>query len=86
MEFKELINKMLENKEIIIEDFEEYLKENDFKISKNDILNKQYINNYIVSLNYDISNETDSYSEEKEIEDKFYEILDEYCCKTISNI
>lgn len=86
MEFKELINEILENKEIVIKDFEEYLKENDFEISKNEILNEQYINNYIVSLNYDILNETDSYSEEKEIEDKIYEILDEYCCKIISNI
>lgn len=78
-----LIQLLEENQEVIIQDFNEYLKEYDYEILDNEILVEQYINNYITSLNYGIQNETENYEQQKEIENKIYDILDKYCCDTI---
>ena len=87
------IKELNENKDIIINDFKDYLQENyiefynnldDFILSKNlrsfgvELLAEQYINNYITSLNYDIQNETQNYAEQLKIENEISKILSEY--------
>lgn len=70
--------KELENN--LIQDFKDYLKENNFEISVNWIVNENYINNYLMSKFYDIQDNTETQEEIEEIQDNFYEILDNYCC------
>lgn len=65
----------------LTQDFEDYLKENNFGISVNWIVNENYINNYLMSKFYDIQDNTETPEEIEEIQDKFYEILDNYCCQ-----
>jgi len=65
----------------LIQDFEEYLKEYNFEISTNWIVNENYINNYLMSIFYDIQDNTETPEEIEEIQNKFYEILDDYCCR-----
>lgn len=65
----------------LTQDFEDYLKENNFEISVNWIVNENYINNYLMSKFYDIQDNTETPEEIEEIQDKFYEILDNYCCQ-----
>lgn len=65
----------------LIQDFEDYLKENNFEISVNWIVNENYINNYLMSKFYDIQDNTETQEEIEETQDKFYEILDNYCCQ-----
>lgn len=64
----------------LIQDFEEYLKEYNFEISTNWIVNENYINNYLMSIFYNIQDNTETPEEIEEIQDEFYEILDNYCC------
>ena len=73
MSIKELKNNL-------IQDFEDYLKENNLEISVNWILNECYINNYLMSIFYTIQDNTETPEEIEEIQDNFYEILDNYCC------
>jgi len=69
-----------ELKNNLIQDFEDFLKENNFKISVNWIVNENYINNYLMSIFYNIQDNTETPEEIEEIQDEFYEILDNYCC------
>lgn len=64
----------------LIQDFTDYLEENNLEISVNWITNECYINNYLMSIFYDIQDNTETQEECEEIQDKFYEILDNYCC------
>lgn len=70
-----------ELKNNLIKDFNDYLKENNFEISTNWIINENYINNYLMSIFYNIQEYTDTPEEAKTIQEKFYNILDNYCCQ-----
>lgn len=77
-------NIIKELKENLIDDFEEYLEENSYEISKNEILNEMYINNYLMTLSYDINEYTETIKEAEELQDEFYNILDDYICRKLS--
>lgn len=87
------IKELNENKDIIINDFKDYLQENytefynnldNFILSKNfrsfeiELLAKQYIDNYITSLYYDIQDNAEDYAEQLNIENEISKILCEY--------
>ena len=84
------IKELNENKDIIINDFKDYLFEeytefynnlDDFILGKNfnnELSVKQYIKEYIVSLHYDIQQETECYAEQLRIENEISKILYEY--------
>lgn len=87
------IKELNENKDIIINDFKDYLFEeytefynnlDNFILSKDfrsfgiELLAEQYINNYITSLHYDIQQETECYAEQLNIENEISKILCEY--------
>lgn len=87
------IKELNENKDIIINDFKDYLFEeytefynnlDNFILSKDfrsfgiELLAEQYINNYITSLHYDIQQETECYAEQLNIENEILKILCEY--------
>ena len=87
------IKELNKNKDIVINDFKEYLQENytefydsldNFRLSKDfrsfgiELLVEQYINNYITSLHYDIQQETECYAEQLNIENEISKILCEY--------
>lgn len=87
------IKELNENKDIVINDFKEYLQENytefydsldNFRLSKDfrsfgiELLVEQYINNYITSLNYDIQDNTEDYAEQLNVENEISKILSEY--------
>lgn len=87
------IKELNKNKDIVINDFKEYLQENytefydsldNFRLSKDfrsfgiELLAEQYINNYITSLHYDIQQETECYAEQLNIENEISKILCEY--------
>lgn len=67
-------------KENLINDFNDYLKENNLEISVNWIVNENYINDYLMSIFYNIQDNVESVEEIEDIQDEFFEILDEYCC------
>lgn len=67
-------------KENLINDFNDYLKENNLEISVNWIVNENYINDYLMSIFYNIQDNTESIEEIEDLQDEFFEILDEYCC------
>ena len=67
-------------KENLINDFIDYLKENEQEISVNWITNECYINNYLMTIFYTIQDNTKTIEEAEATQDEFYEILDEYCC------
>lgn len=71
--------KELENN--LIDDFEEYLQENNLEISCDWIINNNYINNYLMSIFYNLQDNLETVEEVEKIQDKFYEILDNYCCQ-----
>lgn len=71
---------MEELKENLVNDFLDYMEEEGQKISVNWITNECYINNYLMSIFYNIQDNTETHEEAEEIQDEFYEILDEYCC------
>lgn len=75
------MDKLKELKENLINDFEDYLKENEIEISLNWIINECYINNYLMSIFYDIQDNLEEYENVEDIQNEFYEILDEYCCQ-----
>lgn len=70
-----------ELKENLITDFEDYLKEYNLEISTNWIVNETYINNYLMSIFYNLQDNLETIEEINETQDKFYEILDNYCCQ-----
>lgn len=74
MDLKELENNL-------INDFEDYLKEYNLEISTNWIINENYINNYLMSIFYNLQDNLETTAEIEETQDKFYEILDNYCCQ-----
>lgn len=65
----------------LITDFEDYLKENNWEISFNWIVNENYINNYLMSIFYNLQDNLETVQEIAKIQNKFYEILDNYCCQ-----
>ena len=67
-------------KENLIKDFKDYLQENNLEISCNWIVNECYINNYLMSIFYNIQDNTESIEEVENLQKEFYEILDNYCC------
>lgn len=70
-----------ELKNNLIDDFEDYLEENKLEISTNWIVNENYINNYLMSIFYNLQDNLETTTEIEEMQDKFYEILDNYCCQ-----
>ena len=68
-----------ELKNNLIADFEDYLKENNLEIAMNWIINENYINNYLMSIFYNIQEYTETPEEAETIQKEFYNILDEYC-------
>ena len=87
------IEELNKNKDIVINDFKEYLEENypefynnldSFRFCKDsrsfgiELLAEQYMNNYITSLYYDIQDNTDNYAEHLNIENEIFEILKNY--------
>lgn len=73
--------KINELKENLINDFEDYLKEYNLEISTNWIVNENYINNYLMSIFYNLQDNLETIAEIKNTQDEFYEILDNYCCQ-----
>lgn len=69
-----------EFKNNLIDDFNDFLKENNFEISVNWIINENYINMYLMSIFYNIQDNIKTLEEQEQIQDEFYEILDDYCC------
>ncbi len=87
------IKELNKNKDIVINDFKEYLEENcrefynnldnfrfckDFRSFGIELLAEQYMNNYIIGLSYDIQDNTEDYSEQLNIENEISKILSEY--------
>ena len=79
MENKKInINELKEN---LINDFQDYLDENNLQISFNWIVNENYINNYLMSIFYNIQDNIDTEEQDiEEIQNEFFEILDDFCC------
>ena len=65
----------------LINDFKDYLKEYDLEISCNWITNECYINNYLMSIFYNLQDNLETVQEIEKTQDEFYEILDNYCCQ-----
>ncbi len=87
------IKELNKNKDIIINDFKEYLEENytefysnldNFRFSKDfrsfgiELLAEQYMNNYIEGLYYDIQDNIEDYTEQLNVENEISKILCEY--------
>ena len=87
------IKELNKNKDIVINDFKEYLEENytefynnldnfrfckDFRSFGIELLVEQYMNNYITSLYYDIQDNTEDYAEQLNVENEISKILSEY--------
>lgn len=87
------IEELNKNKDIVINDFKEYLQENytefynnldNFRFCKDsrsfgiELLAEQYMNNYITSLYYDIQDNTEDYTEQLNVENEISKILREY--------
>lgn len=72
-----------ELKNNLVEDFQEYLKENGLKIAINWIVNECYINNYLMSIFYNIEEYTETPEEAEKIQNEFYIILNKFCCNYI---
>lgn len=67
-------------RENLINDFNDYLEENNLEISVNWLINEKYINDYLMSIFYNIQDNTETITDIEYLQDEFYEILDEYCC------
>ena len=65
----------------LISDFEDWLNENNYEISCNWIVNENYINNYLMSIFYNLQDNLETSEEIEEMQNNFYEILDNYCCQ-----
>ena len=74
------MNKIELLKENLINDFLEYLNEDEIEISTSWITNECYINQYLMQLHYTILDEVETIQELEEITNEFYNILDKYCC------
>lgn len=89
----DLIKELNKNKDIVINDFKEYLQENyeefynnldNFRLSKDfrsfDIELKavEYVDNYVTSLHYDIQDNTEDYTEQLNVENTIIKILLNY--------
>lgn len=73
--------KINELKENLINDFEDYLKEYNLEISTNWLVNENYINNYLMSIFYNLQDNLETIEKIEKTQDEFYEILDNYCCQ-----
>lgn len=73
------MDKIKELEKNLIIDFDYFLKENNYKISTIPIVNENYINNYLMSIFYNLFDNLENYEEIKKIENEFYNILDNYC-------
>ncbi len=62
-----------------INDFNDYMSEENQEISTHYIVNEIYINNYISSMHYSIIENTDTIEQVQEVEEEMYKILDNYC-------
>ena len=80
MEEIEVLN-FLKINENLINEFNEYLKENNLKISTIPIVNENYINNYLMSIFYNLYNNIDSSIQIKNLENNLFNILKKYCEK-----
>ena len=67
------------DKENIIKSFDEYLKENNFKITNNWKNNQNLIDMYIMSIYYDIFDNIDDSEEIDRIEYYIDDLLNDYC-------
>ena len=87
------IKELNKNKDIVINDFKEYLQENyiefynnldNFILSKSfrsfeiELKAVEYVDNYITSLHYDIQDNTENYEEQLSVENKIIKILLNY--------
>ena len=87
------IKELNKNKDIVINDFKEYLQENytefydsldNFRLSKDfrsfgiELKAIEYVDNYITSLHYDIQDNTENYEEQLSVENKIIKILLNY--------
>ena len=70
-----------ELEENLISDFEDYLKENNLEISCDWIINECYINDYLMSIFYNLQDNLETIEEVEKTQDEFFEILDNYCCQ-----
>lgn len=87
------IKELNENKDIVVNDFKEYLQENytefynnldNFVLSKGfrsfeiELKAIEYVDNYITSLHYDIQDNIEDYTEQLNVENKITKILLDY--------
>lgn len=71
---------MLEDfKNNLINDFEDYLQENNYKISTIEIVNENYINNYLMTIWNAIVENSETITKAEELQNEFYNILSAYC-------
>lgn len=74
------MNKLIEEvKANAINDFNDYMDEENQEISNHVITNECYINNYISSIHYLIVENTENMKQVKEVEKELYKILNNYC-------
>ena len=87
------IKELNENKDIVVNDFKEYLQENytefynnldnfvlskDFRSFEIELKAIEYVDNYITSLHYDIQDNIEDYTEQLNVENKITKILLDY--------
>lgn len=63
----------------LISDFEDYLKENNYEISTIEIINENYINNYLMTIWSTIVENSETMIQAEELQNEFYDILNIYC-------
>lgn len=63
----------------LISDFEDYLKENNYEISTIEIVNENYINNYLMTIWNAIVENSETITKAEELQNEFYNILSAYC-------
>lgn len=63
----------------LISDFEDYLKENNYEISTIEIINENYINNYLMTIWSAIVENSETMIQAEELQNEFYDILNIYC-------
>ena len=63
----------------LISDFKDYLKENNYEISTIEIINENYINNYLMTIWSTIVENSETMIQAEELQNEFYDILNIYC-------